>query len=706
MKAVVFGLLAFCWPAAALRTGTDEESLSLPPEEGAFRVFASSWNAGNTLSTKYAPEAKKTLIDNLLSGHSESGREADLVILGFQEFLETGNNGWNLANSMESYVWKPLTDEKLSTMNAEMKKLSEAPTEVKHVQKVLADLMTAVQEGAGSAYEKFLKDFGLAGGEQYPDPLATKASADAAADWSRKALEEAEKLETASKAERDKVLAQNLAQVDEARAKLLSFEESLKSFSVNAKLEPIRAWTKSVVKEVRDARAAAEPSWTAAGEFRWSKFLDSIDNVAYVEKDLGTEIFLNAYKAEVKVQTEALKTWLRTEAEKTDGRLAADWLNTQAMLARLQKDYNLSTLEKTNFDGWTKVQPEKARKHLKDWMVDTSKATSELLSPTALGLRSKYLAMQSFWAKFDSGTRCHLGRHYDTMIVAYSNPWSPWKISHVPYSSSKCKDNYASQGCSLDNNVGMECGKVVNLMVLQAKREQTEIRICALNTHMSFEGEASARLQYISEALLETQSAGCNMVVFVGDFNTRLHCFESGSNASAPLYDGTVDSVLDHFCNGNQHYCPLTDSSLDEMNQFMTKDEIKCFEKETVKEKRGPFASKEKVWKVKPLQNTLDRARLREASIVHFNPTYKLMAPHDNEFKEVEGYTRCLQGESMCFVNREKKYKRNPAWTDRILIKDAPGFEISTDQYNRKLNPNIESDHGIVSASMIVRVQN
>jgi hypothetical protein len=79
-------------------------------------------------------------------------------------------------------------------------------------------------------------------------------------------------------------------------------------------------------------------------------------------------------------------------------------------------------------------------------------------------------------------------------------------------------------GCNIDNIVGLECGKVVNLMVLEATQGDTSLRICTLNTHMSYAREAKDRQAVLVKAMEVTKHAECDTVVFVGDFNSRLHC--------------------------------------------------------------------------------------------------------------------------------------------------------------------------------------
>jgi len=719
MKAVI-GLIAAASlrPASGYRNSEHLHISSQEKDDQVFRIFASTWNGGNTESDKLSENTKQALMDNLLQGHGEAGKEADLVIVGLQEFRDQGGH---LANLMpETVLWDSLSKEKLQGMNNDLNTLVQAPQEISGAKQALRRQLGEFQQHASNVYEDFVKQFGIDGAVPYPDRKATADSSTAVNLWSKQAVQESEKLEAASKAERDKVLDEHLKQVDEAKAKLLAFDENfdLKSQMEN-NLRPISGWTRKTIQDVHGVKDAAHPTLTPDGEWMWESFLAKIDNLEAVSSTLSNHYFLHQYQDLVRSQTDALKTWLRKEAEGTDRRLALHWQTTRTMFRQLQEDYGDQESELEDNEGnkfRDKVLPDDARQHLKDWKDRTETTFTKMLSPTPMALTKPKLRIQQFSAKYQSGLLCQGGQHYDTMVFAYANPWSSWKISHVPHSSKKCRQD-SDQGCFINFISGMECGKVVNLMVFKAQRGTTSMKICALNTHMSFAKEASSRLTYISEALLESKAAGCNSTVFVGDFNSRLHCAAT-PDQSTPLYDGTVDSVLDEFCKSeNASYCPLDNSDHDEFHQYMTKQKVKCFEessekevkKEVKKKKKGGLAGSTKkkgtFWKTAEIRNPLDLQTVREASEVKFNPSYKLSAPSNKDFKELEGWSRCLEGESMCYFNGEMKFKRNPAWTDRILIQESPGVKLSAEDYTRRLNPDIESDHGIVSARIFVTPQ-
>ncbi|CAK0841888.1 unnamed protein product [Prorocentrum cordatum] len=162
------------------------------------------------------------------------------------------------------------------------------------------------------------------------------------------------------------------------------------------------------------------------------------------------------------------------------------------------------------------------------WSADIVADVDDLLPEPELSFEVDDMDVMFEPVTFDSGLRCSAGSHYDTVLYTFVNPWSEWKIVPEPYSSGTCKhfeeDYERTSGCSIDNNARMECGKVVNLLRFKATRADATLRYCALNTHMSFSGTAEERLRILEAAMDETKAAKCDSVIFVGDFNTRLHC--------------------------------------------------------------------------------------------------------------------------------------------------------------------------------------
>merc|ERR1719461_1342073 len=90
-------------------------------------------------------------------------------------------------------------------------------------------------------------------------------------------------------------------------------------------------------------------------------------------------------------------------------------------------------------------------------------------------------------------------------------------------------------------------------MVFKAQNGLTKLRLCALNTHMSFKGTARARSDLLKIAMDETKKAACDAVVFVGDFNTRMHC-GARNPLKLPAFENNTggktsfELMLDHNC--------------------------------------------------------------------------------------------------------------------------------------------------------------
>eukprot|EP00929_Paragymnodinium_shiwhaense_P011244 TRINITY_DN11676_c0_g1_i10.p1 TRINITY_DN11676_c0_g1~~TRINITY_DN11676_c0_g1_i10.p1 ORF type:complete len:500 (-),score=105.46 TRINITY_DN11676_c0_g1_i10:91-1512(-) len=296
--------------------------------------------------------------------------------------------------------------------------------------------------------------------------------------------------------------------------------------------------------------------------------------------------------------------------------------------------------------------------------------------------------------------------HYDTFMYVYTNPSSKWSFEVVPHEApsnlavTKCIQEWEGElgrskpdrgsGCSINNNKNMECGKVVNLMRLKATKKgaddvEKSKMICLLNTHMSYSGKTADRVRYITRAMEET--ADCDSVVFVGDFNSRLHC-----GADAPLKkknsngQTSFQTIMQAFCKGSVEKCamgPTTPQEWDELREILTSDEVRCDEggkTETIK------------------KNTVKTHGFKEPEEAgpQFPFTYKWGKPESDLDAD---WSSCLvtDKQSACVINKSNKGKHNPAWTDRII---ARGFQGSSFYNSRFLSPFFGSDHQPVAAML------
>merc|ERR1712087_64214 len=94
-------------------------------------------------------------------------------------------------------------------------------------------------------------------------------------------------------------------------------------------------------------------------------------------------------------------------------------------------------------------------------------------------------------------------------------------------------------------------------MVFEARKGKKSTKFCALNTHMSYAGEAIQRLQYIKEAVQEAKFAQCDTMVFVGDFNSRMHCDLDNAELAPyeridPKANSSFKYIVDNICPGGQ----------------------------------------------------------------------------------------------------------------------------------------------------------
>merc|ERR1719282_431281 len=182
-------------------------------------------------------------------------------------------------------------------------------------------------------------------------------------------------------------------------------------------------------------------------------------------------------------------------------------------------------------------------------------------------------------------------------------------------------------------------------------------------------------MTYIKDAVEEAKLAKCDTLVFVGDFNTWLHC--DNTVASSPPFDrgdpktnSSFQYIVDTICrSGICSLKGLDDNILyyDELMQMMDKKPINCFEK-----RKAPDSMFKQIWKTITSKNTLTELNIFEADVPDWPPTYKV-APETQASQLQNAWYFCAEEkqkgrERSCFMNKLRKVKHNPAWTDRILL--------------------------------------
>ena len=319
---------------------------------------------------------------------------------------------------------------------------------------------------------------------------------------------------------------------------------------------------------------------------------------------------------------------------------------------------------------------------------------------------------QRWEQRFDSGRICHRWRHYDTILYAFaapSNLLSDFKIEPVQYSRSPwCKRDGNSTGCSVSlMGNRLECGKVVNILVFDVKPNSGDTqRVCLLNTHFSFEGKGLERALALEKAKEEAKFARCDSIIFVGDFNSRLHCVrEDRTKKDRSLMQEHPRVTFDTFCDSNNCKLARKDAQYDEMNQLLSQKYINCFEKE-----KSTWTS---MSYTNPLLNSSSSTPdFREPEVkgvegLSFPPTYKVKQskrPADKG-QNLSHFTlspsRGFPGGTVTYVS-DAEPKHNPGWTDRVLV-SAKDWEAYS--YSALPLEDFESDHMPVVAEVALRMR-
>jgi hypothetical protein len=350
--------------------------------------------------------------------------------------------------------------------------------------------------------------------------------------------------------------------------------------------------------------------------------------------------------------------------------------------------------------------------------------------PQEIGRGDVKISMTTAKEHFYSGQVCHsrVIKHYDTALYAFVNPYSGWEITPEPYSAGECQPSPESQGCTMDHSDESrfedfkfkkgECGKVVMLLRFKATRFDVasgvdfEIRICVLNTHMSMRKSTEQRLEFMKQAMDHAEEARCDLVVFVGDFNTRLRGLRSQLgpvHGQHPVMriesDGqdTLHSVLDLFAvdpgagqavvqyrlDGGRGDMQSKSVDADEMQHMLYNEQAKCWqgkgEKENMEFEECP----------NPL---FDRGLQELMPVPPFNPTYRV-ANEAMRKKKVENdkdkkvLVEEVKDMKKCYMNPSGQAKNNPAWTDRVLMWHAPKGTIKVELYTSVDLAKPDSDH-------------
>jgi hypothetical protein len=390
-------------------------------------------------------------------------------------------------------------------------------------------------------------------------------------------------------------------------------------------------------------------------------------------------------------------------------------------------DFDLDEMAKSNFaevkitrpvTSEVKAKANNLERLLFDWKKKVEEQVSSLGDLSSVDITHSHLDIKFQKEVFDSGDRkgaCAFMKHYDTDLRVFNNPWSPWKVGRVH----KYSIDYNGEANWLGAG---QCGKGVNVMqvTLEASEgasgalEKHKVELCLLNSHQSFKYDFKHRLNNLVDTVKSlngghssnSQRLQCDVTVYTSDFNSRLMCqAETEDKPMADIADkkdktSSFQRIISEYCSGSPSTCSLAGSSKeksDELTQFLKNEYLGCFTKD------------KKKWKLdrqvpNPLFNM--QHKFREVGPPNFAPTYKL----GKTDKSLDGYKHCLSGDATCLINESKKDKHNPAWTDRILVRDSERAHSTADFYQRRTyaSRNCDgacSDHAIVAAMMSVEFQ-
>jgi len=714
--------------AQALRRdqNTAEDALSAADSEP-FRVYASSFNAGNN---KYEPPSSaEALLQALTAGHeSENGAAAaDLVIMGFQEYLD---NGLAVGEEIRSsYLWQELSKKRIADIKMRVVELQAVPEHVSKAKDALRSELQSFHNKLSASLSKFQSEFGSASkadGAAFRENIVKESVLTDLAASSRKLHGELKEQVEGTLAEhktmgataKDKQFGSLYSKAEILAAEAEAYPEAK---WIQEAMVPIREWTSSVSQELEGLRSAfPNLAYSTGAERSWRHLVQGSNNMMSAAEDRlqrDGQSQKDDWKRSIDKYVGAIKDAVGNMEGPPTSAILKDVDDINKALARLDSDLghyvgngikDISSAVASE----TMVQSGQIATRLTTWNRATNRSIDDLLMPgNAEFLDARDIVEVPFQPLvYESGYRCQFGKHFNTMLYVYSNPWSGWKVSPESYASQSCKGEPSGMGCTIDNNEGYECGKVVNLMAFRAVKGDKSLKICALNTHMSYAGKADSRAEMILAAVQEAKKAQCEAVVFVGDVNTRLHCFdEDAPIPSTPFYaddNGRTSllNVVDTFKDGFKGL-PKNVVLVDELRNMLQQKELTCLEKSGDK-KKYPSG-----WKVARSRGLADSG-IVEAGVPEFDPTYKVGSPND-AYSQPKGWFHCdydlhshmegLHGETSepsCFFNNDKKPKHNPAYTDRILLW-SKGVEHRTTEYTaRPISHTFGSDHVPVVAQV------
>jgi len=687
------------------------------------RVLATTFNAQNRKFDD--SQSMHDLAKVMVQGHEDPFEEADIVFLGFQEFSDIGYGLGNMAR--EGKLWRELAKTTMGTFTADLEQAATPPGDVHGAKASLVKDLNDQYLEIKAELDKFQTEYGEHASDFHShiakasvvnvlSTQAKEATAEVAKDIDQRLKRFADESATAPEA--------RFAKMASAASSLKTWWDKLgqspKSATQDAMFAKIHSWTEGSLNEIQELKRSYPNLLLSEHGARLSRAYEAgIDTSKHLEQELVRKAKKHgdAFQSALGAFHHEVQNAVEKREQEISSSLKEDWERIGNDIKTLTRHLDNYTQDGSISQSVAEVASEAARKHassmadeLRDWKDQSHDLLQQLLRRKKFSVKHDHVQVRMEPQRYDSGTWCAAGKHFDTLMYAYVSPFSKWKITAEPFQSNKCVKRQAQSqknlGCNIDNKDGMECGKVVNVMVFRAEQGDKSLKVCGLNTHMSFAGKASQRMKYIAEAMEQTEEAKCDSVFFMGDFNSRVHC-EVGEKQQLPPFERngssktSFDNILDTFCSGDR--CELKNSNLDELNQILNEDKLECYE-EFKKTKPGSWGLQDiRYWDIVPTDNTVKVLGVQEAGTVDFAPTYKLKGV---DRIKPEAWKRCLKGEPTCFTNDSGKGKHNPAWTDRILMKSfSESIQLTTKEYTRRhISGEFGSDHIPVTARVTVKV--
>mmetsp|Transcript_33891 Transcript_33891/g.93717 ORF Transcript_33891/g.93717 Transcript_33891/m.93717 type:complete len:712 (-) Transcript_33891:87-2222(-) len=660
------------------------------------RIHAATHNAGNKKA--YSGDEKRALLHGLADGHEG----ADLVLLGLQEFRDPGEEFGEFARGE---LWRESSAERTRAIAESYAAASNPPSEVSQAHQRLAEMYGAFHSDLLDRMANFEAKFTApgAGSQGFVSAVASGSPLFAMAQEGGRlvagALQDLKGLEEQVRRSSESQAAG--ARFDGLRAAAESLARAAGGFPsreelgvIDRELERLRSWRTAALQDFRGARAAF-PNLLYGGPSNasWGAQLELMRHAEAAQGALGVRpTSAGEFGEEVQLVGAKLESGIQEEERKLLEKANLKWLAIKDNLTQLKE--TLSQLQdKKGFGNHVYIGPARELDRDKwtlsgihqDWRSREKGLLRSLEAMTPLELSAGDVLVGSFAQRHAAKSHC-IGRG-DLFLHAFVSPWSAWRIDMVV-------------DFAIPQEDGWECAKGVNVMVLRAARGQESLMICALNTHQSFKGTAENRMSNLKAAMERVGSLSCDAVVFFGDFNTRLHCTKAEAPSDLPLFaeggkEGAFNATLAKVCEGTKgaESCTLVSPearAFDEMEHLLNEPLLRCYQ-----------ADKE-AWALKETPNTLFNSGLFEAGAPNFAPTYKLRASGK---AKAHAFHRCLPEDAgaYCLLNKEGKAQHNPAWTDRVLLKDSRRARVHAVEYARRTQGILDTtDHAIVLARLEV----